>query len=625
MGIVRGRAGSPPDFSERRAWPARANRPRGGFVGFIPEGELEKVRQAADIVQLIGEKIALKKAGRHFKAVCPFHAEKTPSFMVNPEKQIYHCFGCGEGGNVFSFIMKYEGLEFPEAVERVAEKFGVVITRQAGDPVSLRKVRSEKETLFRINQLAGRRFFENLKDPEKRRKARAYLEVRKIREEMIPEHLLGYAAGGQDLVTLFREKNVPFDKAEQLGLIRRGERGDYYDFFRDRLIFPIFSLDQKILGFSGRSLEKEQEPKYLNSPDSPIYSKGESFLGLPSARAAIHERDAVVLVEGNFDQLRLYQEGIRNVVAPLGTAVTERQIRILSRHTQHFVLLFDGDAAGQQAELRALEIFLPLGFLPRAVTLPPDQDPDSFVLERGAEAMSGRIEKAPDLLERVIEGLLAPAGSPAERSQGIKRVTELLSLLPGDIEKTLYIQEVASRSGVPVGVISRAVLNHRKKGRNFPAGRAEETGKVVEKARYPAVEQTLLELLIAEQAPPEEMFRGVTGTDFGSGTLGELWEALRGDFESHGSIDVARVISLEPAEEKRRILTSLAMGTAKWQESAQGAVQECMQRFWQDRTKERLRRISREIRDAEREADAMKVQELLRQKNEILKELTTRH
>lgn len=587
---------------------------------FIPDEEVERVRKSADIVQLVGEKIPLKKAGRNFKALCPFHQEKSPSFMVNPERQIYHCFGCGEGGNVFSFMMKYDGLEFPQAVEQLAARLGLTLSMQRGDPLERARKTSEKEILFRVHRLVARHFYENLVDPEQGKKARYYLQTRKIRDEMIQAYPLGYALPhGKDLYQFFKEKNVPLETAERLGLIRRRDE-NYYDFFRDRLIFTIVSTDGKILGFSGRALDAEQEPKYLNSTDSSIYSKGESLLGLNLARESIREKDEVILVEGNVDQLRLYQEGILNVVAPLGTALTERQIRLLARYTSHFVLLFDGDASGQRAATRALEIFLPLGLLPKAVRLPPDHDPDSFVLQQGPKALAEKVAAAYPLLDQVMDEILQKAGGgEAGRGEAVRAIAELLGMVAGQVEKSLYIQKVAQLVGVSPEMIARQVLKKSKKGSNFSPRPREDEGR-----RGAPIERTLLEIMIAGRVPPGELLQEVR-EDFSDPLLKEVWDLFRADYERHHSIDVGRLVTGDCSDSLRGIVTELTLGATRWEESDAGVALECVKRFRIGRYQGILKMISREIRDAERDQDLNRVEELLKRKNTILKEMTTVH
>ncbi|QQR81618.1 MAG: DNA primase [Deltaproteobacteria bacterium] len=342
--------------------------------------------------------------------------------------------------------MKYEGLDFPQVVEELADRYGVALTQQGQNSENIAKNKSEKEILYKINQLTARFYYDTLNSPEGQR-GMDYLKHRNINHDMIREAILGFApSAGKSLLQHLQQKKAPLDLAEKLGLIRKGQRGDYYDFFRDRVMCSIVSAEGKVLGFSGRALSDEVQPKYLNSPESPIYHKSHSLLGMQTAKAVIREKDQVILVEGNFDMIRLQQEGIRHVVAPLGTALTEQQIRYLSRLSENFILIFDGDAAGQKASARALELFLPLGILPRVVILPSGEDPDSFVRKEGVEALQNKISNSVLLLDYWIEQILSErlasdsktGQGPQAQAKAIRKVGELLELVPGEIEK-VYI------------------------------------------------------------------------------------------------------------------------------------------------------------------------------------------
>src|SRR3989338_7446586 len=480
---------------------------------FIPDQQLEEIRSRADIVQVVGERIPLKRAGHNLKGLCPFHGEKTPSFMVHPEKQIYHCFGCGEGGDVFSFLMKYEGIEFGEAIERLADRYGITLTPIGGQEGAAGALKQEKDLLYRVNRLALRFFYDTLQGPAGTKGA-AYLEKRGVRGDMIREAYLGYApAEGRALIAHLREKKAPIEIAEKLGLIRKGNSGDYYDFFRDRLMFAVVSPEEKILGFSGRALDDAAQPKYLNSPEAPIYHKSETLLGIHLARPAIREADQVILVEGNFDLLRLQQEGIRNVVAPLGTALTERQVRYLKRFTDNFVILFDGDEAWLRASERALDIFLPLGLSARVVLLPAAEDPDSFVRKEGVDALRRMISASASLLDVRIEHILQREAKDAQgRVKAVKKIAELLSKLPGEIEKGMYIQRVAERFGVAEEMITAELSSKRRGARmesNLSASRVDQAGR-----DFPPIERTVLEVLLSGQANPGLLFREIEAIDF---------------------------------------------------------------------------------------------------------------
>lgn len=605
-------------------------------MSLIPDQELQEIRSRADIAQVVGEKVSLKRAGRNLKGLCPFHTEKSPSFMVNPEKQIYHCFGCGAGGDVFSFLMKYEGLEFVQAVGQLAERYGVTLSKTHGeDEGRIQRARTEKELLLRINRLAGKFFYETLMREESGAKGRDYLKKREICDEMVPESFLGYAPGdGKKLTSLFIEKKVPMDLAVRLGLIRQGAAGDYYDFFRDRLIFSIVSPDGKegkFLGFSGRALEDTIQPKYLNSPESPVYHKGDSLLGLQTARPAIRERDQVILVEGNFDMLRLHQAGLHHVVAPLGTALTELQVRSLARLTSHFILLFDGDEAGTRAAERALEIFLPMGINPRVVLLPTGEDPDSFVKKQGVSLLQDLISKAPPLLDVRIETILFKEGrDPQGQVRAIQAIGGLLNLLPNEVEKMLYIQMVAEKFGLSEGLFSAGFQQKRRESRK-PSNFSGNLGD--DKKKLPPMERTVLAILLSGQAAPDILFKEIEMKDFSHPCLSEAWGILRENYEQGGRLDIAKILTDLSEGEVRKLISELAFTGSQWNsidQNAEGsegtkAAFDCIRQLRTIRMRVRLKDLSHEIRRAETEHDTEKMKDLLDKKNKLIKEMTSLH
>lgn len=591
----------------------------------ISENELENLRSRADIVQVIGEKIPLKRAGANFKGLCPFHTEKSPSFMVHPEKQIFHCFGCSEGGDVFSFLMKFEGIDFMQAASLLAERFGIVFTKAGVDEAAGRRTRGEKEIFWKLNRLAAQFFYKNLVNEPAGQRGRDYLESRGIKPEMIRETVLGYAPpDGKRLSSFLAEKKAPMEAAVKLGLIRRGEAGDHFDFFRNRLIFSIISSDGKILGFSGRALGDDVQPKYLNSPESLIYQKSDSLLGMQIARPAIREKDQAILVEGNFDSLRLQQEGIRNVVAPLGTALTERQVQSLVRMTRNFVLLFDGDEAGIRAAARALEIFLPLGISPRTVVLPEGEDPDSFVLKKGGEALRDLISVAPYLLDLRIEHIFKKeSGGPEGKALAVREVGRLLSLLPGDIEKRLYIQRVAQRMGLSEELLAADIFPRKGKWRkesNFSGKAGDDRPR-----KLSPIERTVLEVLLSGHVSPEVLFKEIESKDFSHPDFGDVWRTLKEDYDRHGGLEVARLLTAMPEGPVRRLITELTISGGRWKEEGEKAAADCLHQLRINRIRGRLKDLSREIREAETEHDFARMKELLDQKNRMIKEMTRVH
>ncbi|MGH7830300.1 MAG: DNA primase, partial [Candidatus Binatia bacterium] len=347
----------------------------------ITEEKLAEIRERASIVEVISDHLTLKKTGRNHLGLCPFHAEKTPSFTVNEEKGIFHCFGCNVGGNVFNFLMQYEHLTFPEAVERVAKRYGIAVERL--ERPGLKRETEERESLYRINEKATAYFHQALFDRPEGKRALVYLKNRGVDEDMARRFLLGYASpAGQGLAGFLQREGFPLKDAVRLGLVSDKGSQRYGEKFVDRLMFPIVNPAGKIVGFGGRVVG-DGLPKYLNSAETPLFRKGSNLYGLFHAKEAIREKDRVVLVEGYLDVIALSQFGISYAVATLGTALTPEQVRILGRYTRNIIALFDGDEAGRKAAARSFEIFIEGGLLGRVAFLPKGDDPDTFVRTRG--------------------------------------------------------------------------------------------------------------------------------------------------------------------------------------------------------------------------------------------------
>ncbi|HOP36412.1 MAG TPA: DNA primase, partial [Syntrophales bacterium] len=326
--------------------------------GYIPDEKIEEIRSRADILEIVSEFVTLRKRGKSYTGLCPFHGEKTPSFTVNVDRQIFHCFGCGEGGNVIRFLMKINNLSFPEAVRSLAVKVGVDLPER-----EFRKERKEpgkREKLLQANRLAAGYFRDALNGPEGDR-ARTYLASRGIGAEALSRFSIGYARDGWHfLKDALGKEAVPAGIAEEAGLLVRKDRDWHYDRFRDRIMFPVLDLNGNVVAFGGRLLGNG-EPKYLNSPETPVYTKGRVLYGLYDTKEDIRRADRAILVEGYMDLIALWEGGIRHVVASLGTALTREQVLILRRFTKNVVLLFDPDQAGRHAAERSLKLFLEEG------------------------------------------------------------------------------------------------------------------------------------------------------------------------------------------------------------------------------------------------------------------------
>ena len=410
----------------------------------ISEEILEKIKDANDIVDVISEKVRLKKAGRNFSGLCPFHNEKTPSFSVSQEKQIYKCFGCGEAGNVITFVMKDKNLPFIDAVKYLANRANISI--QIGNTKDNRLVK-KKELLWNVNLEAGKYFFANLMRNEE---AKEYFINRGIKEETIKKFGLGYSNNSwNNLMFYLRKKGIKDEIMEEAGLISvNKEKGTKYDRFRNRVMFPVFDYSGKVIGFGGRVLD-DSKPKYLNSPETLVFQKGTNLYGLNFALKHNLKERYFIIVEGYMDLIALHQSGITNVVASLGTALTINQARLLKRYADKVVISYDADLAGQMATIRGLEILRSVGFDVRVLNIPQGKDPDEFVRKNGKEAFLKLINDAAPLIDYRIKN--AEEGINFKDSESTilyaKRIMEIIADL-NPIEKDVYIRKASENTGI---------------------------------------------------------------------------------------------------------------------------------------------------------------------------------
>ena len=426
------------------------------MAGLIADETIERIRERVDIVELISSYLPLKRSGGNYQGLCPFHGEKTPSFNVNPARQIFHCFGCGVGGNSVSFVMKMEGLSFPDAVRRLGSRVGIVVEEEA--PTAEQTQRREAVIrLLRIMEAAATAYERILLKEEAGARGRDYLKERGYASETAKLFHLGYAPEQSDFLCKELEAaGVEMRDAEELGLVRSGtSRPGRYDLLRNRLIFPIQDERGRIVAFGGRALGDAQ-PKYLNSPESLLYHKGQILYGLFQAKEAMRRSSEAIIVEGYFDLLALHRAGLTHTVAPCGTALTTDQARLIKRFASRVFLLFDQDSAGQKANQRAMEIFLAEGISPLIVTLAAGDDPDSYLRKQGAEAMRERLASAQPALELFIDATLKACGESIEgRARGAERVLPLIKLLPSEMERNLYLKALAQRTGIDEQLLMR--------------------------------------------------------------------------------------------------------------------------------------------------------------------------
>lgn len=457
-------------------------------MGRIPEETLQAIRDRVDLVGLVGRHVALKKAGRSFKGLCPFHHEKTPSFTVNPDRGIFHCFGCGESGNAFEFLMRIEGLTFPEAARALAADCGVQIPEGAS---GRREEAGLAERLLEANAIAQRLYRSALasRDGEA---ARAYLTERGLGAAEIEQFGIGFAPDGWDeLGRELRRANVPAAIGERAGLLRERQSGGHYDLLRGRITFPIQDARGRVVAFGGRALAAGQEPKYLNSPESPLFRKREAFYGLPHALEGIRRRERIVVVEGYFDRIALHRAGIEEALATCGTALSEDHGRALLRRARQVVLLFDGDAAGRRAALRALELLLPAGLRVRAGALPAGDDPDTLLAREGPEALRAIVEEAPAGLDLAIaDAVAAGCATPEQKADAVRRVVPLVAKVADATERSAWAQRAALATGAREEDVAAAVRAVAR------GARAEESVEIEDEPALASPEERHLDQLL---------------------------------------------------------------------------------------------------------------------------------
>lgn len=412
----------------------------------IPESKIEEIRNAADIVDIISEYVPLRKRGKNYIGLCPFHSEKTPSFTVSEEKQIFHCFGCHSGGNIFKFIMEYKKISFIESVQELAEQLSITLEFDEG--VSAEK-QSEQEELYDINTEAARYFSNNLLNDPEGEIARQYFQNRNIKPQTLRAFGLGYSLNGwENLINYLKQKNTDLEKALQLGLIGRNNDGRLYDKLAGRIIFPIFSPNGRVVAFAGRILGKDSKgAKYINSPESIIYVKGRILYGLSHAKDEIRRVNKAILVEGYMDLISLYQGGIKNVVAVSGTALSDDQAQLLSRYTKNVVLIFDADTAGINASMRSIEILLRKDFDIKIASLPKGEDPDSYVQKFGKDEFEEIIKGAENFLEYQTgyyenKGMFDDPGTTVE---AIRDLVKPVALIEDELKRNILVKNIARK------------------------------------------------------------------------------------------------------------------------------------------------------------------------------------
>jgi DNA primase len=478
---------------------------------FYADGVLDEVRNSVNIVSLVSEYVALKKRGRNHVARCPFHNEKTPSFNVNEEKQIFMCFGCGLGGDIFKFIMQIENVTFPEAVRFIAERRGISLPEVASSHTEstapnigvLRNAMAETVDFYH----------RTLIDSQEGRGALQYLEDRGIRSETIDLFKLGFSpAGGDALLQFLKKKGFDLQPLEECGLVKHSEDGGrFYDNFRGRIMFPITDVQGRTVAFGGRAMG-DKLPKYLNSPETRLYNKSRNLFGLSYSKDSIRERDQAVLVEGYVDFIIPFQHGVKNLVASLGTSLTAQQVELLGRYTRRVVVSYDPDSAGLAATQRSLDLFLEGDFRVRVLRLPDNQDPDVYVRKAGPEAYQTRVDQSVPYLEFILDTAVKSQGSlddPKKKVQVMNTILPYLARLPSAVERSDYVFKFARR----LGIEDQQLLAETKRAAQQKKVRLEEA-PVNAATAMKSAEKRLLQLLLSSPGLQHEIIPLCMRQDF---------------------------------------------------------------------------------------------------------------
>lgn len=532
------------------------------------------VKERADILQIIGETVELRRSGTRHVGLCPFHGEKTPSFSVSAGEGFFHCFGCQESGDVLSYVMKYYALSFPEALKMLAERYGIELPEKKRSAQE-KAMSSRKKALFAVNERVTNLYADYLHKNSGGKTAREYLQRRGVSSELAHDYRLGYAPSTEVESWHFLGDHLSdgeLELAEELGLVATKQKGGFYDRFRDRILFPIMDLSGQVCGFGGRIIG-EGQPKYMNSPDSVIFNKSNLLLGLYQQKDAIRKNNSAILVEGNFDLISLVAGGVKNVVAPLGTALTREQVRLIKRFAESGVLLFDGDGAGIKAAVRSVPIFLAEHMAGKVVLLPEGEDPDSYIHSKGKKGVISLLNEAKPLPEFAFETLVTEHGLSIDgKSRIIEGLKPLVQAAASPLQRSVIMSHFAGELGLDI-----ALLEKNLKG----SVQDEQGGRLMSQPEPPPpsppfheppshpvvplspVQKRFVEFMVLhpmffarmEEAGVRELLEGSTGEI--------IYLQLSSYLKEHGALEPEEFLALLPRGGERKLVADMLLGAER--------------------------------------------------------------
>jgi len=584
------------------------------------------VKERADIVQIIGECVELKRSGVRFLGRCPFHGEKTPSFSVHGGQQFYHCFGCGASGDVFSFMMKYHNLDFPSALKELAKRYHIELPERR--PSREEQERQEKsEHLFAINEKCATLYAHYLQETSGGHIAREYLAKRGVSKELISRFRIGYAPAVEAVGWNYLGNQLGKEETKVAilaGLLVEKEQGGSYDRFRDRILFPIFDISGRICGFGGR-IVGEGQPKYLNSPESPVFNKSKLLLGLFQQKEFIRKHNHGILVEGNFDLISLVAHGCNNVAAPLGTALTREQLRLLKRFAERVTLLFDGDEAGRKAAVRAVPLFLAEQIPGRVAFLPAGHDPDTFVRQRGLADLNVLLEQAVALPEFALEHLVGKHGLTLDgKSKILEELRPLIAVAASPLQRSLFIAHFAEKLGLTAGQLDTDLQGPAASSEQSPVKPAHTIRPEPRTSLDMAQRQLLQFMILQPQCFSRLAAAGLR--DCLAGSIGEiLFLELERIRAANRQTEPEELLSVLPEGAERTFVADVLL-RSQWVESEgdedfDQELTEILRYLRTFQLKKQSEGIMQQIEMAEKNGDQQLLQELLTEKQKITGQL----
>lgn len=588
----------------------------------FPRGFADDVKNQADIVRIISDYVTLKKRGANYMACCPFHSEKTPSFNVHQTKGIYKCFGCGAGGSVFDFIMRIEGCTFPESVRIIAEKSGIPIPA-AEESEDYKKLAQTREVILKLNEWAAAFFETQLNLGAEGERAREYIKSRGITEDTQKLFRVGYAPDRWDgLVNHLKEMGATTDEIDSSGLAVVKEQGGFYDRFRGRVIFPIADSQNRVIAFGGRVMG-EGEPKYLNSPETAVYTKGRNLYGLAHAKNQVRNLGFAILVEGYLDCIIPFQEGVHNVVASLGTALTDSQVRLLRRYMDQpqIVVNFDPDSAGKAATMRSIEMLLSEGFKVNILHMPTDEDPDEYVRAHGGESFLKLLKTTQPYIEYIIDTVTGDydISRPSGKVEAINSILPHLARMRDKVARADYADQIADRLKVDSRVIRdelKRVATNRQQSLDPKRVRAAQ--------EITQAERQLLELMLASEDVRRAIAPNLKEEDYADLATASLFTTIITLHDEEADIDFSTITERVEGEQDRDLISALLISDLAWAiendfDTLFKKATEALSSLRRRKLERRLDQIQIELGQAEREQDTALVLQLYQEKTEVQK------